>query len=117
MRAWAGKADGTHRCACCTLPVKRDDVEYEPQTARGLYAHAECFTVWRAESDLVERERRQEPGAAAGGGSPETAEAAAAGGVRRGGSRLAGAAHDLLQVVRFERLDDVAVEAGIHRAF
>ena len=67
LRAWAGKADGTHRCACCALPIRPDEVEYEPQSAPGLYAHVECFSAWRAGSDLVEHDRRREPGTAAAG--------------------------------------------------
>ena len=49
-RAWAGKGDGSHQCACCDGLITRMDSEYKPQADPTLHAHSTCFTVWLAES-------------------------------------------------------------------
>ena len=67
FRLWAGKASGNRVCACCELPIARGQVEYEPQSAPGLYAHLPCFTVWRAESERRKKPRGSAPGATAAG--------------------------------------------------
>ena len=63
-RAWVGKAQGGHRCACCAALIAAGEPEYEPRDQTGLYAHIGCFTAWRDQSSLL----KQEPGASAAGG-------------------------------------------------
>ena len=41
---------GINHCACCGEMIRASHPEYEPQSVAGLYAHAECFIVWREES-------------------------------------------------------------------
>jgi hypothetical protein len=52
---WAGHAPGDHRCACCHRTIRANEIEYEPRDQPTLYAHIGCFTVWLAESRLLER--------------------------------------------------------------
>ena len=49
-RSWAGMGSGDNHCACCGQAIRLGHPEYEPETAAGLYAHAECFIIWRQES-------------------------------------------------------------------
>lgn len=58
--AWAGNGNGVNHCACCGETISASHQEYEPQSAAGVYAHAECFMVWRAESDAHIGHQRQE---------------------------------------------------------
>ena len=52
-QAWAGRASGDHRCACCLRPIPAGDMEYEPRDQPGCYAHVSCFNVWLNESRRV----------------------------------------------------------------
>ena len=58
--AWAGNGSGANQCACCGATISASHQEFEPESATGLYAHAECFMVWRAESYAQNGHQRQE---------------------------------------------------------
>ena len=65
-RTWAGKAAGDRVCACCALPIRAGEIEYEPQAASRQYAHLPCFFAWRQESARLEHEAgSREPGLSA----------------------------------------------------
>jgi hypothetical protein len=66
-QAWAGAAPGEHACACCGLPIRVRDIEYEPRDHAGLYAHYACFVAWRAESAQLTRAADEESGRAVSG--------------------------------------------------
>ena len=57
-RAWVGKGDGGHECACCGQAIDRSDHDYEPQAYPHLHAHARCFTIWLAESAGLRNDSR-----------------------------------------------------------
>ena len=59
-RSWAGTGSGANQCACCGATISPSHQEFEPESAAGVYAHAECFMVWRAESIAHNGHRRQE---------------------------------------------------------
>jgi len=59
--AWAGKAPGDHRCACCHRTIRATAIEYEPRDHAAMYAHMECFVIWLSESRLVIASGRRPP--------------------------------------------------------
>ena len=62
-RSWAGMGSGVNHCACCGEMIRPGHAEYEPEIAAGLYAHAECFIIWRQESaGLSAHDRRVDGG-------------------------------------------------------
>jgi hypothetical protein len=66
-QAWAGAAAGERACACCGLPIRAREIEYEPCDQAGLYAHYACFAAWRAESARLSRAADEESGRAVSG--------------------------------------------------
>jgi len=59
--AWAGLANGDHRCACCHETIRAREIEYEPRDQGPLHAHVHCFTIWLAESRLALPGARRPP--------------------------------------------------------
>ena len=59
---YAGRSHGDHACACCGLPIRRGEIEFQPQSTPSLYAHFACFNAWRHESDRMTPDGA-EPGA------------------------------------------------------
>lgn len=59
-RTWGGPGMGVI-CAVCTLPVRRDEIEFQIEFARrggepGLetfHLHARCFAAWELERDVM----------------------------------------------------------------
>ena len=50
-----GKASAGKLCSICGMPISQDDIEHEVVGPTTVFAHWDCYSIWRQESDALAR--------------------------------------------------------------
>jgi hypothetical protein len=57
-KVFAGKGTGK-LCTICAVPIALDDIEHEVVGPTPVFAHWDCYSIWRQESDALARMPQQ----------------------------------------------------------